>query len=101
MSKLKKKIDSKIVKSVNKNFRSSTKKLNPIRLSDQYFQRGTFLIPNIVLTSIYPFGIIRTKRYFHIKSKIIVFPIYLNGSFNFSFEYPKSIEKSELINSDT
>ena len=30
MSKLKKKIDSKTVKSVNKNVRSSTKKLNPI-----------------------------------------------------------------------
>ena len=30
MSKLKKQIDTKIVKSVNKNIRSSTKKLNPI-----------------------------------------------------------------------
>mgnify|MGYP001176469995 CR=1 FL=1 len=30
MSKLKKQVDSKIVKSVNKNVRSSTKKLNPI-----------------------------------------------------------------------
>ena len=30
MSKLKKEIDSKIVKSINKNVRSSTKKLNPI-----------------------------------------------------------------------
>ena len=30
MSKIKKKIDSKIVKSVNKNVRSSTRKLNPI-----------------------------------------------------------------------
>ena len=30
MSKLKKQIDSKIVKSVNKNVRSSTKKLNPL-----------------------------------------------------------------------
>ena len=30
MSKLEKKIDSKIVKSVNKNVRSSTRKLNPI-----------------------------------------------------------------------
>ena len=30
MSKLKKQIDTKIVKSVNKNVRSSTKKLNPI-----------------------------------------------------------------------
>tara|TARA_Y200000002_G_scaffold239104_1_gene197536 strand:- start:1240 stop:1635 length:396 start_codon:yes stop_codon:yes gene_type:complete len=30
MSKLKKQIDAKIVKSVNKNVRSSTKKLNPI-----------------------------------------------------------------------
>ena len=30
MSKLKKEIDAKIVKSVNKNVRSSTRKLNPI-----------------------------------------------------------------------
>ncbi len=30
MSKLKKKIDTKIVKSINKNVRSSTRKLNPI-----------------------------------------------------------------------
>ncbi len=30
MSKLKKQIDAKIVKSINKNIRSSTKKLNPI-----------------------------------------------------------------------
>ena len=30
MSKLKKQIDSKVVKSVNKNVRSSTKKLNPL-----------------------------------------------------------------------
>ena len=30
MSKLKKKIDTKIVKSINKNVRSSTKKLGPI-----------------------------------------------------------------------
>jgi len=30
MTKLKKKIDSKIVKSINKNVRSSTRKLNPI-----------------------------------------------------------------------
>ena len=30
MSKLKKKIDTKLIKSVNKNVRSSTKKLNPI-----------------------------------------------------------------------
>ena len=30
MSKLKKKIDSKLVKSINKNVRSSTRKLNPI-----------------------------------------------------------------------
>ena len=30
MSKLKKKIETKIVKSVNKNVRSSTRKLNPI-----------------------------------------------------------------------
>ena len=64
-----------------------TKKLNPIRLSDQYFQRGTIAIPNIVLTSIYPFGIIRTKRYFHIKSKIIVFPKKIQPNINLLNEF--------------
>ena len=64
-----------------------TKKLNPIRLSDQYFQRGTISIPNIVLTSIYPFGIIRTKRYFHIKSKIIVFPKKIQPNINLLNEF--------------
>ena len=64
-----------------------TKKLNPIRLSDQYFQRGTISIPNIVLTSIYPFGIITTKRYFHIKSKIIVFPKKMQPSINLLNEF--------------
>ena len=64
-----------------------TKKLNPIRLSDQYLQRGTISIPNIVLTSIYPFGIIRTKRYFHIKSKIIVFPKKIQPNINLLNEF--------------
>ena len=51
-----------------------TKKINTIRLIDRYLERGTFSIEKIILKSIYPFGIIRTKRYFNPKSKIIVFP---------------------------
>ena len=51
-----------------------TKKINTIKLNEKYLERGTFSIGKIVLKSIYPFGIIRTKRYFNPKSKIVVFP---------------------------
>jgi uncharacterized protein (DUF58 family) len=51
-----------------------TKKINTIRLNDRYLERGTFSIEKIILKSIYPFGIIRTKRYFKPQSKIVVFP---------------------------
>ena len=51
-----------------------TKKINTIRLNDRYLERGTFSIDKIILKSIYPFGIIRTKRYFKPQSKIVVFP---------------------------
>ena len=64
-----------------------TKKLNLIRLNDKYFERGTISIPNIILTSIYPFGIFRTKRYFHIKSKIIVFPKKIQPNINLLNEF--------------
>ena len=64
-----------------------TKKLNLIRLNDKYFERGTISIPNIVLTSIYPFGIIRTKRYFKIKSKIFVFPKKIKPNINLLNEF--------------
>ena len=64
-----------------------TKKLNLIRLNDKYFERGIISIPNIILTSIYPFGIIRTKRYFHIKSKIIVFPKKIQPNINLLNEF--------------
>ncbi len=51
-----------------------TKKINTIKLNEKYLGRGTFSIGKIILKSIYPFGIIRTKRYFNPKSKIVVFP---------------------------
>ena len=51
-----------------------TKKINTIKLNEKYLERGTFSIGKIILKSIYPFGIIRTKRYFNPKSKIVVFP---------------------------
>ena len=50
------------------------KKLNQLKLYDQYSERGIFSISRIILKSIYPFGIIRTKRYFDTKSKIVVYP---------------------------
>ena len=50
------------------------KKLNQLKLYDQYSERGIFSISRIILKSIYPFGIIRTKRYFNPKSKIVVYP---------------------------
>ena len=46
-----------------------TKKLNLIRLNDKYFQRGTISIPNIILTSIYPFGILEQKDTFTLNLK--------------------------------
>ena len=49
MSKLKKEIDSKIVKSVNKNVRSSTKKLNPILKSSSPRKRNFSLARNYLL----------------------------------------------------
>jgi len=51
-----------------------SKKLNQLKLYDQYSDRGIFSISRIILKSIYPFGIIRTKRYFDAKSKIVVYP---------------------------
>ena len=50
------------------------KKLNQLKLYDQYSERGIFSISRVILKSIYPFGIIRTKRYFDAKSKIVVYP---------------------------
>ena len=64
-----------------------TKKINTIRLNDQYLERGTFSIGKITLKSIYPFGIIRTKRYFNSQSKIVVFPNKLQPNINLLNEF--------------
>ncbi len=64
-----------------------TKKINTIRLNEQYFERGTFSIGKITLKSIYPFGIIRTKRYFYPQSKIVVFPNKLQPNINLLNEF--------------
>ncbi len=64
-----------------------TKKINTIRLNEQYLERGTFSIGKITLKSIYPFGIIRTKRYFNLQSKIVVFPNKLQPNINLLNEF--------------
>ena len=64
-----------------------TKKINTIRLNEQYLERGTFSIGKITLKSIYPFGIIKTKRYFNSQSKIVVFPNKLQPNINLLNEF--------------
>ena len=64
-----------------------TKKINTIKLNEKYLERGTFSIGKIILKSIYPFGIIRTKRYFNPKSKIVVFPNKLQPNINLLNEF--------------
>ena len=49
-------------------------KLNKIFIQPLNYERGTIRLQKLVLKSIYPFGIIRTKRYFDSNSKLIVFP---------------------------
>ena len=64
-----------------------TKKINAIKLNEQYLERGTFSIGKITLKSIYPFGIIKTKRYFNSQSKIVVFPNKLQPNINLLNEF--------------
>ena len=49
-------------------------KLNKIYVQPLNYERGTIRLQKLVLKSIYPFGITRTKRYFDSNSKLIVFP---------------------------
>ena len=64
-----------------------TKKINTIRLNEQYLERGTLYLGRIIFKSIYPFGIIRTKRYFNSQSKIVVFPNKLQPNINLLNEF--------------
>ena len=63
------------------------KKSHILRLREQYFERGSYPISRIILKSIYPFGIIRTKRYFDSKSKIVVFPKKVQPNHNLLNEF--------------
>ena len=63
------------------------KKLHTLRLREQCFERGSYPISRIILKSIYPFGIIRTKRFFDCKSKIIVFPKKVQPNHNLLNEF--------------
>ena len=50
------------------------KNINFININYLNDQRGTYSLNRIIFKSIYPFGFMRTKRYFDSKSKIIVYP---------------------------
>ena len=75
-------------------------KINQINLNYFKDNRGTYSFNRIIFKSIYPFGFMRTKRYFDSQSKIIVYPkslkpnqdilndlnILTSGNFNHEFE---------------
>ena len=50
------------------------KKLTSLKLEYQNSIRGEFYLDKLILKSIYPFGVIRTKTNFYPKTKIIVYP---------------------------
>ena len=62
------------------------KKLTALRLEYQNSLRGEFYLNKLILKSIYPFGVIRTKTNFYPKTKIIV--------------YPKKIKPTDLLLSE-
>ena len=82
MSKLKKKIDTKIVKSINKNIRSSTKKLNPI-LKSIVGQKVDVAIRNLSFSD---------KRISHDIKKTISSAV-ANAENNFQYDIDKLIVK--------
>jgi len=50
------------------------KKLTALKLEHQNNLRGEFYLNKLILKSIYPFGVIRTKTNFYPNSKLIIYP---------------------------
>ena len=69
-----------------------TKKITSISLNNHYLERGIFSIHKITLKSVYPFGIIRTKRNFNLNSKVVVFPKKLQPNVNLLNEFNINIK---------
>ena len=62
-------------------------KINNFSNSIKFEERGVFPLKRFCIKSIYPFGIIRTKIYFHLRSLIYVYPKAIRPPQNLLYEF--------------
>ena len=70
------------------------KKINNFTYPIKFKERGVFPFKKLCIKSIYPFGIIRTKIYFHLRSLIYVYPKAIRPPENLLFEFNMSNNNS-------
>ena len=70
------------------------KKINNLTYPIKFKERGVFPFKKLCIKSIYPFGIIRTKIYFHLRSLIYVYPKAIRPPENLLFEFNMSNNNS-------
>ena len=70
------------------------KKINNFSYPIKFKERGVFPFKRLCIKSIYPFGIIRTKIYFHLRSLIYVYPKAIRPPENLLFEFNMSNNNS-------
>ena len=75
-----------------------TKKFNNFFYPMKFKERGVFPFKRLCIKSIYPFGIIRTKIYFHLRSLIYVYPKAIRPPENLLFEF--NMSKNNSSNDD-
>ena len=69
-------------------------KINNFSHPIKFKERGVFPFKRFCIKSIYPFGIIRTKIYFHLRSLIYVYPKAIRPPENLLFEFNMSNNNS-------
>ncbi len=74
------------------------KKINNFSHPIKFKERGIFPFKRLCIKSIYPFGIIRTKIYFHLKSLVYVYPKAIRPPENLLFEF--NISNTNRSNDD-
>ena len=74
------------------------KKINNFTYPIKFKERGVFPFKKLCIKSIYPFGIIRTKIYFHLRSLIYVYPKAVRPPENLLFEF--NISNTNSSNDD-
>ena len=71
-----------------------TNKYNNFSHPMKFKERGVFPFKRLCIKSIYPFGIMRTKIYFHLRSLIYVYPKAIRPPENLLFEFNMSNNNS-------